>query len=127
MNLTPEQELVRLRIIEHAYNRLMLCSDHRDKADGERCICCQVEHNTREEMKTADGEMKQRSNIKLEIGQIWQSSDPRRLRAVQILETTAALVRVFPVYPCRYPFNMPYWTDIVEFARLGSKGYTRVS
>jgi DNA repair exonuclease SbcCD ATPase subunit len=37
-------------IIQRGYDRLNLCSDHRDKANG-TCICCQVERNVREELK----------------------------------------------------------------------------
>ena len=41
---------VQVRQIERAaYERLALCSDHRDKATG-RCIVCQAEERTQEEM-----------------------------------------------------------------------------
>jgi hypothetical protein len=36
--------------MERAYDRLMLCSDHRDKANG-RCLVCVAEERTRREMR----------------------------------------------------------------------------
>lgn len=41
-------ERVRLEHVERAYERLDLCPDHRDKANG-RCLACQAEANVRAE------------------------------------------------------------------------------
>lgn len=47
---TKEQMQLELRLLRRQVERMALCSDHRDKATG-RCIVCQAEERTRQELK----------------------------------------------------------------------------
>lgn len=54
-------------------------------------------------------------------GQLWRSSDPRRLSAFRIIDVIGALAFLGPVYPARGPRR---FVRLGAFRVTGSKGYT---
>lgn len=64
-----------------------------------------------------------RSNKRPGIGQIWRSSDPRRLMAFRIAAVGIASVLVESVYPG----TLDRCVSLSRFQITGPKGYTRMS
>lgn len=67
-----------------------------------------------------------RTNACVEVGQVWRSSDPRRLSAFKIeaVVEDADVVRIITIYPHDRWFRA---IDRVAFQTTGPKGYTRMS
>lgn len=73
--------------------------------------------------------MSTRQHVPLAVGQVWRSSDPRRLSAFKIDYVTGqrrydSIVFTTSVYPPRFGFRV---LRVDDFHRLGSKGFVRVS
>ncbi len=65
-----------------------------------------------------------RTNDNVQPGQVWRSSDPRRLSAFRVIDVTADVVFGEPIYPeSRYNRTLA----LAAFLLTGSKGYTRLS
>lgn len=68
--------------------------------------------------------MPTRTNANVQVGQTWQSSDPRRLSAFRVIDLTSDVVLVDPIYPrCRPQRGV----RLDAFLLTGTKGYTRLS
>jgi hypothetical protein len=70
-----------------------------------------------------------RQHVSLANGQVWRSSDPRRLSAFRIDHVTGphrydSIVFTTPVYPLD---AKPRVLRVEDFHRLGAKGFVRVS
>ena len=65
-----------------------------------------------------------RTNANVQVGQRWQSSDPRRLSAFEVKDITANVVLVEPIYPTG---GLQRAVLLDSFMRVGPKGYTRIS
>lgn len=64
----------------------------------------------------------------VEMGQVWRSSDPRRLSAFRIVARTPEHARVLSLYPLVPPPSWGLrWIPLDRFLVTGPKGYTRVS
>lgn len=67
---------------------------------------------------------KDRVNKDVRVGQVWASSDPRRLSSFRIVDITSDVVTVQPVYP-KGGYSRALLLD--AFQKTGPKGYKRLS
>lgn len=70
------------------------------------------------------GRKGQRSNCNVQMGQIWASSDPRRLSAFQVADVTSDVVLVESVYP---KGRAQRALRLEAFLLTNQKGYHRLS
>jgi hypothetical protein len=74
-----------------------------------------------------EGGVKERQHVDVRVGQVWRSSDPRRLTAFRIIRIEDWAVFVEAVYPSVQDGGWKAWPMTTgAFRRLGQKGYMRV-
>lgn len=65
-----------------------------------------------------------RTNANVQVGQRWESSDPRRLFLIEIADITGDVALLETLYP---KGRLQRAVTLDRFQITGSKGYTRVS
>lgn len=65
-----------------------------------------------------------RTNANVQVGQTWQSSDPRRLFAFRVTDVTSDVVTIESIYPKKGQTRV---VRLDAFLLTGTKGYHRLS